>query len=174
MNLRWLFLVACFGCIFHASHGSIINRAIEAQKALIEREEAFVEDTRNAIRDRTDRAMESARQLLLSTAERMIQIATYPIRYGGQLAGQSRQLLSSARERLLSFNPVAFFTDPGTSTEAVIIHQEEDDVPYLEKMEMRMATMPKGKPEDVVFDAPALEMLSNDVHGDEKVAVSDD
>ncbi|XP_058834241.1 uncharacterized protein LOC131691679 [Topomyia yanbarensis] len=134
-----LTLILSYLCTFNLSHGWIITRAIDAQKALIAREEALFEQAKTAVKDRTDNAVNSVKEGLLNVAEQIHYYVTFPVRLGDQVMQRSRGMLDNARtivRHYISTNPIpqSTGTDRGW--------QEKNNATILQRIQEQLSDAP--------------------------------
>ncbi|XP_055611404.1 uncharacterized protein LOC129758012 [Uranotaenia lowii] len=111
MILRFLFSLLFVSSTLNfapVTHGSIITRTIEAQKALIAREEALLEQTKAAVKDAVDGAVDVTRETLANVAEHAINIATFPVRVGSRVIDRSKDLVYNTTQKLWEYSPIQF------------------------------------------------------------------
>ncbi|XP_058456728.1 uncharacterized protein LOC131434100 [Malaya genurostris] len=105
-------------CTFHFSQAWIITRAIDAQKALIEREEALLEQAKVAVKDRTDSALNTVKEGLMNVGEQILYYVSFPVRLGDQVRQGSRGMINNARSMLQQYIVTSLaprFTETGRS-----------------------------------------------------------
>ncbi|XP_055536878.1 uncharacterized protein LOC129725286 [Wyeomyia smithii] len=126
---------------FQMSNGWLITRAIDAQKALIAHEEALVDQARTAIKERTDSALNSAKESLMNVAEQINYYVTFPLRISDQVVQQSRGMLSDARSKLLQYISIPRSLHP----KPMELNSNEEllnNITFLERIQQQIEDVP--------------------------------
>ncbi|XP_065085779.1 uncharacterized protein LOC135707810 [Ochlerotatus camptorhynchus] len=147
-----LIILTTIWCIVNLPVSSDANLFIDAQKAVIAREEALLKQAHHAVKDRIDEAFDSAHKTLLNVVQQMHYYITYPLRAGNGMIEQSRSMLSNATSSLSGYLP--FFGSQTIETATVTPNgiRTTDETSLSDRMQMMREQISKLSGVRVVFN----------------------
>lgn len=147
-----LIILTTLWCIVNLPASSDANLFIDAQKAVIAREEALLKQAQHAVKDRIDEAFDSAHKALLNVVHQVHYFLSYPFRAGNEMIEQSRSILSNATTSLSGFLPFLGSVTNETTIVKPTGVETTDETSFAGRMQMMHEQLSKLAGVRVVFN----------------------